>query len=596
MPESPAGNSSAVVMLSIIADGKAIDDAIGIVSVSVTKTLNKIPWARIEVLDGDMPNKDFPVSNSKAFKPGAEIEIKAGYGDTDDTIFKGIIVKHGIKITGENDSRLVIECRDEAVKMTIGRNNANYVDSKDSDIIAKIVKDYGLTADVAATGTTYQELVQYYCSDWDFMLSRAEVNGFLVNVDASKLSAGPPEVSGEAELKLTYGDDLIELHADIDARSQLASVDSVSWDPENLEIVKQTAPPKTLNLQGDLTSKQLADVAGPKVFGLQTPGMIEQAALKSWAEAQQVKAGLARIRGRMKFQGSARAAPGTLIELDGVGRHFNGKVFVSSVNHLITASGNWISEAGFGLPPDWFAEQRDLAAPPASGWLPGVEGLQIGIVMKLDEDPNRQSRVQVKLPVMQAQTEGVWARLANFHASNAIGAFFVPEIGDEVVLGYLNNDPANPVVLGSLYGPKNKPPYELTAENNTKAIVTRSELKIEFDEEKKTITVITPGDNKVVLNDDEKSILVQDQNSNKAELSPDGIKIDSPKDISITAQGKITIDAMGAIDVSSQADVSVKGLNVNHEANVGFVAKGNATAELSASGQTTVKGAMVMIN
>lgn len=72
--------------------------------------------------------------------------------------------------------------------------------------------------------------------------------------------------------------------------------------------------------------------------------------------------------------------------------------------------------------------------------------------------------------------------------------------------------------------------------------------------------------------------------------------LDSPKDISITAQGKITIEAMDAIDMSAQADVSVKGLNVNHEANVGFVAKGNASAELSASGQTTVKGAMVMIN
>jgi len=72
--------------------------------------------------------------------------------------------------------------------------------------------------------------------------------------------------------------------------------------------------------------------------------------------------------------------------------------------------------------------------------------------------------------------------------------------------------------------------------------------------------------------------------------------LDSPSDISITAKGKITIDAIGAIDLSSKADVSVKGMNVNHEASVGFVAKGNATAELSASGQTTVKGAMVMIN
>ena len=140
------------------------------------------------------------------------------------------------------------------------------------------------------------------------------------------------------------------------------------------------------------------------------------------------------------------------------------------------------------------------------------------------------------------------------------------------------------------------PPYELTADNFTKAIVTKSQLKIEFDDDRKITTIITPGGNQAVLSDDEKSILLQDQNGNKVELSPDGIVLDSPKDISVTAKGKSTIDATGEVAMSSKADVSVKGMNVNHEANVGFAAKGNATAELSASGQTTVKGAMVMIN
>ena len=165
-----------------------------------------------------------------------------------------------------------------------------------------------------------------------------------------------------------------------------------------------------------------------------------------------------------------------------------------------------------------------------------------------------------------------------------------------MVIGYLNNDPSNPVVLGSLYSSQLAPPYELTADNVTKAIVTRSDLKIEFDDEKKVITLITPGKNKLILSDDEKSILLQDQNGNKLELNENGILLDSPKDISITAKGKISVEAVGEIGISSKADISVEGLNVNHSANVGFVAKGSASAELSASGQTTVKGAMVMIN
>jgi hypothetical protein len=136
----------------------------------------------------------------------------------------------------------------------------------------------------------------------------------------------------------------------------------------------------------------------------------------------------------------------------------------------------------------------------------------------------------------------------------------------------------------------------LTAENAIKAIVTKSKLKIELDDESKIVTIITPAENKVVISDEGKSILLQDQTGNKLELSDAGIVLDSPKDISISAQGKISLDAVGEIGISSQADVNVDGMNVNHSANVGFVAKGSASAELSASGQTTVKGAMVMIN
>lgn len=596
MSQSPLVDSTGVIKLTITSAGAQIDNTINVVSISINKSINRIPQAKIVLLDGDMPTKDFPVSNSDTFKPGNEIEIKAGYGQSEESIFKGVIIKHGLKITGDNYSRLVIECRDKAVAMTLGRKNANYVDSKDSDIITKLISSYsGLTSDVEATTTQYKELVQYYCSDWDFMLSRAEVNGLLLCVDDAKVTAKPPQVSATPELKVTYGEDLIEFHADLDARYQLSEVKSVSWDPKDQAVVEEQAAPQTLNSQGDLASAALAAVLNLSSFRLQTAALLEKGALQGWAKGQQLKSGLSRIRGRMKFQGSAKAKAGALIELDGVGNRFNGNVFVSAVNHEIV-DGNWITEVDFGMSPEWFAEQRDLVAPSASGLLPGVDGLQIGVVKKIDADPDGQCKIQVSVPLMQAETDGVWARLANFYASDSFGSFFIPEIGDEVILGYLNNDPSNPVVLGSLYSSKRKPPYELTADNFTKAIVTKSKLKIEFNDDKKIITILTPGNNKIVLSDDGKSILLQDQNSNKAELSDSGIVLDSPKDISITAKGKITFDAVGEIGVTSKADVKIAGLNINNSANVGFVAKGNASAELSASGQTTVKGAMVMIN
>jgi Rhs element Vgr protein len=596
MPDSPGIEGSATIKLVLKINGRAMDDTYRIVSIQVEKSVNKVPWAQIELSDGDMPKTDFPISNTDDFKPGSSITIQAGYGNDVDTIFEGFVIRHSIRIYGDNQSRLMIECRDPAVKMTVGRKNANFMDKKDSDILKELIGNYGeLSADVAATQIQYKELVQYYCTDWDFMLSRAEVNGQIVIVNDSKVTVAPPKVDASPKLTVTYGHDLMELEAGMDARSQFASVKGTAWDMQNQNVVEVKSGSQSLNKQGNLSSKDLAKVIGLDDFRLQTSTPLDRDGLKIWTEAQQVKSGLARILGRMKFQGSAKVIPGDLVELAGAGDRFNGPVFVAAVTHMI-AGGDWISTVWFGLAPDWFVEAKSVQAPAASGLLPGVDGLHIGVVAQIHEDPTGQYRVKVTVPVMQAQSQGVWARLAGFYASEEFGAFFYPEIGDEVVLGYFNNDPSHPVILGSLYSSKRKIPQAIEDGNNIKALVTRSRLKITFDEEKKIITVATPEGNQIELSDEDKSITLQDQNNNKATLDPNGICLDSPKDIAIKATGKITLDATGQIGITSKADINLSGLNIDHSANASFSAKGNASAEVSASGQTTVKGAMVMIN
>jgi len=584
-----------VLRLVVRCDGLEQTD-LSIISCSVRHALNAVPWAQLVLADGDMPKNESPVSDGALFKPGTAIEIRAGYGSEDTRVFSGIVVRHGYKITGNNYSRLVVECRDMACKLTLGRKSANYVDQTDSAILQSLISDAGLTADVDATDITHKELVQYYCSDWDFMLARAELLGLLVNVAAGTVSVKAPAIEGKGVLTLKWGLNLMELHADIDARSQWTAVQAQGWNPAQQALVKGApANPPTLNKQGNLDSAALAAVASPDTVFLQSPASSDSAVLDSWAKSVQIKAGLARVRGRMRFQGNAAALPGTLITLEGVGTRFNGDVFVSAVQHDM-ADGNWISEAEFGLDPNWHVERPDVVAPLASGQLPGVSGLQIGVVMKLDADPAGESRIQIKLPSLASKNEGVWARLLQFHASNSFGAFFLPEINDEVLVGYLNDDPSCPIVLGSLYSSKQVSPYALEAANNTKAIVTRSKHKIEFNEEDKIITVTTPGNNKLVLSDKDKSILLQDQNGNTVQLSESGIALDSPRNIMLTAKGGITLDAVRAITVTSKADVNASGLNISCEAQVGFTGKGSATAELSAAGTTTVHGAMVMIN
>jgi Rhs element Vgr protein len=593
---SPLQDSIGVVTLSVEVGGQRLPASADLISVTVQRAANAVPSARLVFNDGDMPGEAFPLSDAADFKPGAALTVKAGYGQQEEVIFEGIVVRHGLRVSGSNDARLVVECRDAAVKMTVGRRNANHVDKTDSDIIGTLVQAHGLQADVEATTVTHGVLAQHFCSDWDFMLARAEALGLLVIATDGSVAVKAPTADGEPALTVTYGVDLISFDGDVDARYQYGSATAVSWDPKAQAALEgNAADPASLPAQGDLDSATLSEVIGLASLRLQAGAPQAEAMLTQWAKAQQTKSGLARVRGQLRFQGSAKAKVGGLIELKGVGNRFSGNAFVTGLRHQIE-DGAWTTEADFGLDPDWFCNRPDVQAPPAGALLPPVAGLQIGVVMKLDADPAGENRIQVKLPVLQAETEGVWARLMQSHASSGFGSFLVPEVGDEVVLGYFAADPSHPVVLGSLYSSSRKPPYELAAPNDTKALVTRCKHKLEFDEKDKVITLTTPGGNRVVLSDKDKSILLEDQNGNTVKLSPSGIALDSPKDISLTAKGGITLDAVSSIALTAKADVKASGLNVSCEGQIGFTGKGNATAELSAAGQTTVKGALVMIN
>jgi len=596
MRMSPQVDSEGVVRLEVKSNGQLVSDVTTIISVRIERAVGGIPTARLVILDGDMAGCAWPLADGRTFEPGSRISIAAGYGDSVQPVFEGVVVKLGMHISGENVSRLEIECRHQAVKMTIGRKNANYAAQTDSAVIESIIRNHGLATAVDATEQTHGGLTQYYCSDWDFVISRAEVNGLLVIVEDDRVLVQAPQTDCRPVLGVEWGKDLMAFQAEVDARSQLQSVQAAAWDPKNQAVRHGSAQaPQTLNAQGNLDSMTLAGVLGLATFRLQTPVPLQPADLTAWSKAQQVKAGLARIRGWMRFQGSALAKVGSLIEVAGVGARFDGMVFVCAVKHEIE-QGHWITTVDFGLSPDWSCERPDVVAPAASGWLPGAEGLQIGVVVKLDGDPAGEQRIQIELPVLEASAPAVWARLLQFQASDGFGAFFVPEVGDEVVVGFFNHDPSHPVVLGSLYSSRNKPAYALAAPNDTKALVTRCKHRIEFDESDKIITVTTPANNRVVLSDRDKSVLLEDQNGNKVELSSSGITVDTPADLKIVAKGTISIDAVGATNISSRADVKCSGLNVACDAQVSFSGKGSATAELSAAGQTTVKGALVMIN
>lgn len=584
MPESriiPTQAETDLATFTILSDGTEIGGNIGIENIFVVKQVNKIPTASITILDGSVPQENFEISSGELFMPGKEIEIKAGYHNEEDTIFKGIITKHSIQARQGKTSVLIVDLKDVAVKMTVGRKNRYFEEVTDSDIIEQIISEYGLESDVEDTTVTHRGMVQHHVTDWDFMVSRAEVNGKLVFVDDGKITVKAPDFSAEPLLELAYGQNIFEFEAGMDARDQFAAVKTNSWDFTGQEVIEGEADEPPVTEQGNFPATDLAHVIGLETLKLQHSGKIPDDELKAWSDAQLLRSRLAKIRGKVKIIGFSDIKPGNIIELAGFGDRFNGVAFVSGISHRVSADTIWFTEIEFGLDKTWFTEiYDDISDKPAAGLVPSVSGLQIGIVTALHDDPDGEERIRVKLPIIDNENDGVWARLASVEAADSRGFVFRPEIGDEVVVGFLNDDPRDPVILGALFSSANPAPIPAEEENNEKGYVSRSEMKIVFNDDLKSITTETPNGNKIVLSEDEGSIVIEDENGNKIQMDSGGITIESAADIHIKATG----------------DVNIEGVNINLKAQAQYKAEGSAGAEMSTSGQAVVKGSIVMIN
>jgi Rhs element Vgr protein len=574
-----------VCTLTVLVEGQEISSEFHVLSLSISRELNRIPAATLQIQDGDAAKGTFAVSDTDSFVPGKGIEIQLGYRSNNETVFKGIVVKQAIRIR-KGGNVLTVECRHEAVRMTSGARSRYFVDQKDSDVMEEVIGFYGLQKSVESTLPDLKEVVQYDTSDWDFLLCRAEANGQVVLVEDDNVSVGKPLTAATAVLKIAYGATVLELDAEIDARWQSKGITASSWNASDQVVISADAKePKAMH-SGNLAAADLAAVAGSDPLELWHGGKLGEPELQAWADARLLRERLAKVRGRATFQGFSGVAPGRIVEITGIGARFAGEMYVSGVRHRLSG-GNWETDVQFGLSTEGFAETYNLRPLPAAGLLPAVCGLQIGVVTALENDPAGEDRIKVRMPLISSSEDGIWARLVTLDAGKQRGTYFRPEIGDEVVVGFLNDDPRHPVVLGMCHSSAKPAPEVAKDDNHLKGYVSREKLRLNFDDQKKIIGLETPGGNKLTLSEDAKGISLEDQNGNRITLDDNGITIESVKDLSVKAS----------------KDLKLQGTNTELKATAAFKASGSSSAEISSpstsikgSATTVIQGGMVQIN
>lgn len=576
-----------VVTYNILIDKKEIDPSYQLLSLSITKELNRVPSARIIFRDGDASERTFTLSEKNDFVPGKKIQVNIGRDGTNTQAFAGIIVKHAVKVKANGHSHLYIECHDECVKMTVGRQSRYYEKVTDEQVFDELINKYKLKSDPEPTTYQHKELVQHHISDWDFLVLRAEANGMLVNADDGKIRIVKPKVEEKEVLQVNYGSSVLEFEAEMDARSQLKEVHASAWDYANQKLFEADASSANLKEHGNVTATELAGAISPDKYEIHHSGHKQDQELQDWVDGIMMRSRLSKIRGRARFQGFGAIKPGDTVKLSGVGARFNGNAYVTAVRQDI-GKGSWETQIQFGLDPEpYIYHHPDINDAPSGGLVGGIRGLQVGIVEKLEGDPAGQHRILVKIPVIDHKAKGIWTRIASLDAGKERGAFFRPEIRDEVIVGFINGDPNDAIVLGMLHSSKMPAPIEASDNNHEKGFTTRSKMHISFNDDTKTITIDTPNGNSIKLDEKMKTIQITDENKNKVTMDPVGIKLESLKNIDIKAGAVLSLSAGASLSIGAPA------LSVNADGDVSI--KG-ATATLSATALNTISGLPVKIN
>jgi Rhs element Vgr protein len=561
----------------ILIEGAELKSKYSVMSIVVQRSVNKIPVAQLTLLDGDAADRDFEASSKGPFDPGKKVTIKLGYEQKEESVFEGIIVKHSVKIRGNQPSVLILELKDEVVKTTITRKNKYYEEKKDSEIIKTILA--GFAGKIEDTTVKHPKMVQYYCTDWDFVVTRADVNGLLVFVNDGKVDVKPPDFSKDPIGNFALDSNVYEFEAEMDARDQFTDVESNAWDYKGKKLITSKGKPSKVKDQGKLSKDKLAKVIDSKHV-TQLPGKVTQPELDAWADARKMRSELAKIKGRVKIEGYNKVKVGDLIKIEEFSDKFNGVAFISEIRHQFSAGSTWYTDMKFGYAQDFqLKKYDDVMEAEASGLLPGIRGLHIGIVTDI-EDPDGEFRVRVRIPIIDGADKGTWAQVSTLDAGKERGSYFRPEVDDEVIVGFINDDPRQVVLLGMLHSSDKASPVEPEKSNKEKGFVTREKIKLMFNDEDKTVTIETPNKNTVIISDKDKSITISDENKNTVVLSDKGIAFTSDKDITLEAKG----------------DIKMEGKNVQVTTKSKFGVEAKSGAELKSNASVTIKGSKVNIN
>ena len=506
--------------------------------------------------------------------PGKSIKITAKTIGQEKLLFDGEIVELEPDFAASTQ-RLIVRAFDRLHRLSRGYHVRSFLNVSDGDLIQKIAQEVGLQAEVGPTTQVHAYVFQNDETNLEFLQGRAAALGYLLYVQEKVLHCDALRAKGQP-IELEWGLSLREFRPRLTTLGQVQKIMVRGWNPATKqEIVGQAQDGQGGTQVGYTTS---GGTLAKNAFSLETQTLVADRPIRTQAAADALAQAVADKQAGhfIEAEGTCRGNPnliaGVSVHIKAVGDRFSGTYHVSSAHHMYNAQQGYTTQFSVsGYDPSTL-----LSIVTRDERVAFTSGLVIGLVTD-NQDPQGQGRVKVKYPWLSSDHASDWARVVVPGGGDKRGIEFLPEVDDEVLVGFEMGDIHYPYVLGGLWNGRDALPKNVISGGKVQQRIIRS----------RTGHMITLDDS-----DGGGGITIEDKNGNSMKLESEGNKF------TLTVQGDVTVKAQQNVKVEAQGNVSVEAQgNLKVQAQGSVEIKGTAGVKIDGGPATVdVKGSMINLN
>lgn len=528
-----------------------------------------------------------------------------------DRIFKGVITEISMSDNPKDSGSIVVKGASASVLLDSVEACSTNLEVNLNQILKKIsaeVPSNLLTFTINPSNKkTIPYLVQYNETDYNFIKRLSAEYGEWLIYDGKELFFGKPSSLPVVELSFPEHVSGINFSMKVAPVNYIKNTFSLKTADEYFDSDSSSVNVAGLGNFGDIAVKQAAQTFQKSVL---SPGY-RSSEKSDLDDVVKIKKGT--IASNLVVLQADSDNPGvhvgTIVDLSKNNSNL-GKYLVTSVNHTTDGLGNYCNS--------FEAIPSEVDYIPSPSYNKQVIEPQIGKVIA-NKDPDGWGRIKVQLKWQPDEDKSSlpWMQIMTGSAGKGNesnrGFHFTPEIGDLVVVGFTDNDPSMPFVMGSIPSNDNRDSSP-NKDNFEKVISTRSgnsiffrdkendqeqEILIKTDEGNMLSILVKNGDGTIEIKSSKEINVTSTKTIN---VKSETITIEG-KDIKINANNSIEINAnksikMGSakIDIEAQNALAAKATQVSIEGSAKTEVKSSGQLSLEASAQASLKAGIVMIN